>query len=86
MSVKLTEKQLYMLKDVASYNFKKYRYQAMPSVEIEARDSRVIDALLRKGLIEYPVVYDKKGLPDMAIDGIRITEQGIAVLKEYKGK
>ena len=86
MEVKISEKQLFMLKDVARFNYKKYPYRAMPAQEIEIRDFRIMGALLRKELVEYPFVRDHTGFPDMRIDCIRITEKGIAVLKQSKNK
>ena len=84
MIVKLSEKQIFMLKDVAKFNYKKYPYRAMPAMEIEIRDFRIMSALLRKELVEYPAVLDHLGFPDMRIDCIRITEKGITVLKQCK--
>ena len=84
MNLKLSEKQLFMLKDVARFNYKKYPYRAMPAMEIEIRDFRIMSALLRKELVEYPAVLDHLGFPDMRIDCIRITEKGITVLKQCK--
>lgn len=80
--MKLTERQRNMLRDIARFDFAKYPYRAMPAEEVAVRDFRVMEALLRKGFVEYPRVYDHHGkLPQMDIDCVRITQAGKEALQ-----
>lgn len=84
--MRLSERQIYMLKDFARFNFNKYPYHAMPAEELEIRDWRTISSLLRNNLVEYPNTINHLGLPDMNHDCIRITQKGIDLLNQIKGK